>query len=270
MNQSSFRVALPFLFTVCALSLTAQPAGALDRFEIQVYEPDMNRPGQFGLEVHANYALQGRSTPEYDGELAPNHVARLTLEPAVGILPWLELGGYLQTLMRPDGGVRFAGAKLRAKMVPVRKPGATFFYGLNVEVGRVPSFVEPEGWANEFRPILGFDDGHWLIDVNPIFGYALTGPEAFHPDFEPCGKLGWNTQHGFMVGAEYYAGLGAFGAGFSPWREQEHMVYAVFDRASPAGSDDEGGWELNAGLGHSLTPESANTWSAKVIVGKSF
>ena len=70
-------------------------APALDRFEIQVYQADVNEPGQFGVEVHANYTVKGETVPVYPGEVPPDQVFRLTLEPALGVTRWLELGGYL-------------------------------------------------------------------------------------------------------------------------------------------------------------------------------
>jgi hypothetical protein len=47
------------------------------------------------------------------------------------------------------------------------------------------------------------------------------------------------------------------------------MLYVVFDRANPAG-DESDGWEVNVGLGRSLTDASPNTWSLKAIVGRAF
>ncbi len=249
--------------------LAAAPARAADPFEIQVYQPDLNAPGELGLELHANGTLKGKTTPEFDGQIPPNHLGRLTLEPAVGVTRWLELGAYLQGFVAPDSGVHFGGVKLRAKLVPRRAPGSPWSYGLNVEIGRVPRTVDEQGWANELRPLLGYDDGRWLFDVNPIIGYALSGPDKFKPELEPCAKVGWNTQRGFMVGLEYYSGLGLLSAGLSPLKQQEHMLYAVFDLASPAGVESSG-WELNVGLGRALTDGSPSTWSAKAIVGHSF
>jgi hypothetical protein len=253
---------------VAALSWSA-PALALDAFEIQVYEAEVNRPGQFGLELHSNYTISGRTTPEYPGEIAPNHVARFTFEPAVGVTDWLELGAYLQTMITPEGG-RFVGVKLRTKFVIPEQLSRPFFFGINAEIGRVSKKVEAEGWANEFRPIIGWSNGRFLVDVNPIFGYALTGPERFRPDFEPAGKVGVNTDRGFMLGVEYYAGLGLINKGFSSWNAQEHLMLATFDLTPPKGSEASNGWELNVGLGRSLTDASPSRWLVKAIVGRAF
>lgn len=253
-----------------ALLLGSGHALALDAFEIQVYEAEVNRPGQFGLELHSNYTIAGHTTPEYPGEITPNHVARFTLEPALGVTDWLELGAYLQTMITPEGG-KFVGAKLRAKFVIPEERTRPFFFGINAEIGRVSKRVEEEGWANEFRPIIGWSNGRFLVDVNPIFGYALTGPERFRPDFEPAGKLGVNTDRGFMLGLEYYAGLGLIHKGFSSWHDQEHLLMATFDLVPPKGAvENDNGWELNVGFGRSLTEASPSRWLVKAIVGHAF
>jgi hypothetical protein len=255
-----------------AATTLAPPCFALDRFEIQVYEADMNKPGQFGLELHTNYTLKGTSTPDYEGQVPPHHVARFTLEPALGVTRWLELGAYLQMLVGPDVGAQWGGWKVRAKFVLPNDSTRPWFFGINMELGRVPTRVEEEGWANEFRPIIGFDNGHILLDVNPIFGYALTGPDKFKPEFEPAGKIAVNTQRGFSIGAEYYAELGLVTRGFEPLRAQEHMLFGTFDLTNPANAkeEDDTDWELNIGVGRSLTSAPGPEWVAKAIVGRAF
>ena len=249
----------------------ARSAGALDRFEVQVYEPDLNRPGQFGLELHSNYTLRGNSAPEYAGQVPPDRVARFTLEPALGVTNWLEVGAYLQAMIAPDVGAQWAGWKLRTKFVLPVELTTPWFCGINLELGRMPKRVEEEGWANEIRPFLGFNNGRILVDFNPILGYALTGPDKFKPDFEPAGKLSFNTQRGFSLGAEYYSSLGRFAKGFDVWKSQEHMLFGVFDLAPPSGADDEAGaWELNLGVGRSLTAAPGPEWLVKGIVGRAF
>lgn len=252
-----------------ALLLAAAPlaAAALDRFEIQVYQAEVNEPGRFGLEVHANYTLEGETVPAWPSEVPPDQVFRLTFEPALGVTRWLELGGYLQTFVAPAGGLQYGGFKLRAKMVAPREEGDRFFYGVNVEVGRVPSSVEEYGWANEIRPILGWSDGTWLLDLNPIFGYALSGPQAFRVDLEPAAKVAWNTQAGFAVGVEWYAELGYLDA-LLPLSEQSHYLFAVLDLV-PARGQAEGPWELNLAVGAGLGAADQKA-VVKAIAGRSF
>lgn len=269
MSRHAVFVQAAILGGLTSLSATA---GAIDRFEIQVYEPDMNRPGQFALELHSNYTLQGIKTPEYEGQIPPHQVGRFTLEPALGITEWFEIGAYLQTMVSPDNGAQWAGWKGRGKFVLPTRFTDPFFFGINLELGKVPKRVEQDGWANEFRPMIGYDNGWVLIDFNPIFGYALTGPDKFKVDIEPAGKVAVNTQKGFSLGVEYYAGLGLLSQGLSPLHQQEHLAFGIFDLKSPKGAkeEEESGWELNVGVGRSLTEATGAHWIIKTIVGKAF
>ena len=269
----------PLALALFAVGVTGE-ARAGDLFEIQVYEAEVNRPWQPGLEAHLNYTMSGRKAPAYPGEQAPHQVGRLTLEPALGITEFLEIGVYLQNMINADGQYKFAGWKLRTKWVVPRRYTGRFFFGINAEIGKVPRAVEEEGWANEFRPIAGYYDGHWLFDVNPIFGYALSGPDKLRPDFEPAGKVAFNTQYGFMIGAEYYAGLGYLSSLPAPRSEQDHLLFLTFDlaeaaaqQAPPAANDgeaEEESWELNLGIGRGLTDATPQNWIAKAIFGRAF
>ncbi|HUL60197.1 MAG TPA: hypothetical protein VLU43_13025 [Anaeromyxobacteraceae bacterium] len=251
-----------------ALLGAASSARAGDLFEIQVYTPEIDAPGHFGLEVHANYTPSGRSTPAFPGETPPDRALRLTLEPSFGVADWLELGFYLQSYMAPGTGVQYGGNKLRAKFVVPERAGLPLLLGVNLEIGRVPKTVDSQGWANEIRPIIGWTDGVWLVDLNPIFGYALSGPDRFRIELEPAAKVSFNTGKGFALGLEYYATLG-FADDLAPVREQEHLLLAVFDLAAPPGAPPQE-WELNVGVGAGLTPGTPQHSVVKVIFGREF
>src|SRR2546421_8968422 len=120
--------------TALLLLLCCSAARAQDPFEIQVYDGSANRPGAPGLEAHLNYVASGvRTAPE--PLLPPHHQLHFTLEPSYGLFPFLELGGYLQTTLRPDGGFDYAGAKLRAKLVaPKSWAPDSLRLGVNLEL----------------------------------------------------------------------------------------------------------------------------------------
>ena len=252
-----------------ALLLGVGPSAANDKFEVQVYDGAINKPWQLGAELHTNTTFSGRSVPSYDGQLVDHQATRLTFEPALGITEWLELGLYLQTYVQPDAGLQWAGFKARTKFMVPERLVLPFVVGLNVEVGRVPYGVEQDGWANEFRPILGWRNGWVLAVVNPIVGYSLTGVDAFKPHFEPACKVSVNTQQWFGVGVEYYAGLGLFGRGFERFQDQEHLLLGAVDLMPPQGHDDNS-WEVNVAFGRGLTEGTDQHWIAKVIVGYAF
>src|SRR5262245_27267654 len=94
----------PLLLATATWILFAPPqAWAVDPYEVQVYEGDINDPRQPGVELHANTSAR---------------TLRLTLEPSFGVLEWWELGAYLQsaTTFGPTDP-EFAGFKLRSKFV---------------------------------------------------------------------------------------------------------------------------------------------------------
>lgn len=240
---------------------TAWPTAARgsDAFEIQVYDGTANAPGIFGLELHVNDAVDGVKTLP-PPELPPNHLLHVTLEPSLGITPFWELGAYLQTALRPDGGgYEFAGAKLRSKLVTPPDWRPHLRLGLNMEAGHLYARYAAERWGAELRPILAWEDARWLLAVNPIVGVPLTGSA---PTFEPAAlaliKLGGVVS----VGLEYYGDLGPIVTS-GPREATEHTVFEVINLLSLPGI------EVNAGLGEGLTSASSRL-VAKVILGYAF
>lgn len=250
------------------LALSPLPAAAFDRFEIQVYQPEINAPGHLGLELHTNYTAQGNRQPGYPGEIPPWHTGRLTLEPALGVTPWLELGAYLQLLDAPSRGVRYAGSKLRAKLVGPPPFGEGSFLGVNLEIARVPAEVERNAWSTELRPFVGWE-GRWLLlDLNPILGSALSGKDAFRVTLEPAAKVALNTQLGFAIGAEYDADLGFVDA-ILPLRDQAHYIFGVLDVVAAHGQPGSP-WEVSLAVGGGVTHGADQQLIVKTIVGRSF
>ncbi len=257
---------LPLLLLLAA-GLPAA-AAAFDPFEIQVYGPDIDEPGQASVELHVNYAWGGSRSQEWPGQIPPGVSGHYTLEPAIGVLEWLELGAYLQTLSAPGYGFQGGGWKLRAKGIVPRRLTGEFFVGLNVEVGWFPSTVEPDPWGTEFRPIVGWSNDWLYVSLNPTFGFSLSGPDAFRVELGPAIKAEVNTQLGFGVGVEYYTTMGFIDA-LPPPSRWEQVLFGVVDLMPPRGAE-ESPWELNLGVGYGLTEATPQRWVVKAIVGRSF
>ena len=122
--------ALPVLFTT-------RRAAAVDPFEIQVYDGTANNPGVPGIELHVNRVFDGVRTA-LPPELPMHHQSHFTLEPSLGVLPFLELGGYFQTALNADGSFDYAGTKLRAKLVTPPGWHEHVRLGLNTELSLLP------------------------------------------------------------------------------------------------------------------------------------
>jgi hypothetical protein len=240
----------------------ANPAWAVDPFEIQVYEGDINQPLQAGLELHSNFVAAGRETPSFPGEAVPNHTWRTTLEPSLGMLEWWELGAYLQFATAPSRSeAHFGGWKLRSKFILPQRYSGAFTLGLNMEVGHGVKALGSDDVDTEVRPIIAYGRGRFFVAVNPIIGWALSGDTHAAPELEPAAKVRVDTGHGFAVGVEYYAGLGRVDD-ILPVDQQEHFLYAVGDLL-------DGPIEWNFGVGRGLTAAS-DGWTVKMILGKTF
>jgi len=201
--------------------LAATPAVAFDPYEIQVYDGTADDPGQAGLEVHINRPRDGR--------------LNVTLEPSFGILPFWEVGAYLQT---SDG--RYEGAKLRTKFVTPEGWHPNLRLGVNAEIARIPN----EGWGGEVRPIIAWENDRFLFAANPNIGFPLS----FDPGAMAKVKVG-----PVALGAEYYGSLA----------EGEHYLFEAVDLLAFKGV------ELNAAVGEGLTAASQSV-IFKMILGYAF
>jgi hypothetical protein len=240
----------------CLLVLAGSGSAlALDAFEIQVYDGTANSPGGIGLELHVNDVVRGAPTSP-PPELPPNHQGHFTLEPSYGVMPFWELGGYLQSVLLPDGTLAFAGAKARSKFVTPPAWSATSRLGFNIEVSDVPSRFEAGRWGLELRPIAAKAFEHFSVAVNPIVGVSLTGGPT---TFEPAAQALVVLPGVVSLGLEYYGDLGAV-TGFAALREQKHYLFEVANVLRLPRV------EVNVGVGEGLTAAS-NAFVAKLILG---
>lgn len=240
------------------LSVAPRAARAVDAFEIQVYDGTADPEGVAGLEVHVNGVASGLTTAE-PPEAAPNHQAHLTFEPSYGLMPFWEIGGYLQTAWRPDGGFDFAGVKLRSKVVTPPAWSRRVRLGINTEVSFLPATYEAGRWGVEVRPIIAFDFKHLSFATNPIFDLSPTEGTA---SFEPATALAFVIPGLASVGLEHYSSFGNFEA-FARASQQVHYIFEVVNLLAVPG------FELNAGVGEGLTSAS-NALVVKAILGYTF
>ncbi|MHB8353254.1 MAG: hypothetical protein ACYDCF_02310 [Burkholderiales bacterium] len=226
--------------------------------EIQVYDDSINKPGQWGLEMHFNTTPSGISAREYPGEIQNVHGYRGTPEISYGLTETLEAGLYLPVVRAADGTTEFAGPLVRLKWIPRQAPATGgLFYGLNVEVSAVKPQYEQYQNAVELRPILGYRTPDWLFVTNPSLDYPLrAGYRQGGPDFDPSFKVSRNVTEGFATGFEYYSDLGSIN-NFLPFANQTHTLFLVVDV-------DRKPWVFNLGIGRGLT-QASDRWTIKSI-----
>lgn len=226
--------------------------------EIQVYLDDIREPGEAGLELHLNYVPKGRSTPDYEGEIPPHHVFRLMPEISFGIAPNWDVGLYLPFQTSPDGSVYSNAARLRLKYLAPTQDTKPFFWGVNLEAGYVPLRVSEDRYAAELRGFTGYRNGPWLFAVNPIFGFALSGPnKSSTPEFDLNFKVAREINDEWALGFEHYAGFGPINNMYSS-SQQDHVFYLVADF-------ERKGFGVNFGVGRGLT-NASDDWVVKAII----
>jgi len=245
---------------VVVLAATA-PIAIAAPDEIQVYTEELNDPGQYGLELHVNYALKGAKTPAYDGEILSHHRLQVTPEFSYGLTKTLEAGLYLPAARSVEGNIYGNGVRLRLKYIAPREEGARFFWGLNGELGRSAHRVSDSAIGLELRPIIGYRDADWLISFNPILDLDLSSGFSREPKFEPALKVARKAAEGVHAGFEYYAEFGPIHH-LLPASERAHYLYAVADLETK-------GFDINFGIGRGIE-NASDQWVVKAIISFPF
>lgn len=238
----------------------SDPAASAQQDEIQVYTDDINKRGEFGLELHLNTTPLGRTAPDYPGEITNHHGFRLTPEFSYGLTSDVELGLYLPMLIDGDGDYHFVGIKYRLKWLPIRPAEGAYgwFAGANAELSRVGYKFSESRWTTELRPIVGHKAKDWLFAFNPILDWDLSdGLQSWEPTFIPSVKLTREVFKGVSAGAEYYSDLGKIGH-MEPWSRQDNRIYGVVDV-------DMKPLVFNFGVGRGLT-DASDKWTVKAII----
>jgi hypothetical protein len=240
-------------------ALASGSAYAVLQDEIQVYDDQINDPGQWGLQMHLNSTPSGpRYIPPQDG-MVDTHGYRSTAEVSYGLTPTLEAGLYLPVVHGYYDGTQFAGPRVRLKWIPQKAPDqGGVFYGLNVEVSDIKPIYEPTQQMVELRSIIGYKDEKWLWDVNPTLDYNLRpGYRQGGPVFSPQFKVGRTILPGLMGGFEYYPVIGTLN-GLYPYYQQNNVLFAALDvNMKP--------WVINFGVGKGLS-QAADGWTIKAII----
>jgi len=225
-------VVIPFAFIA--------PAYAAPE-EVQVYMDELNKRGEIGLDIHVNDVLRGDVAADYPGAESALHRWRLTPEFSLGLGNGFELGAYLPlATIAPGGEVRLEGAKMRIKwLAPHKEEG--FYWGANVEVGRVSSRLDQNPWNGELKMIAGWRKGRIVLATNGNFDFTIDGPQHGPVTFDLDIKAGYMVTKGTTLGMESYHGFGPL-RDPGQFRSEAQTTYLVADTHL-------GKWDVNAGIG---------------------
>jgi len=227
--------------------------------EVQVYMDEMNRPGDMGLDVHLNYAAVGQDAADYPGQQLSGRRLRITPEFSYGVTPNLELGLYLPLAdLDRSGRLSAEGTKVRAKFIAPKTEGQTWFWGANLEVGRVAHRLDINPWNAELKAIWGIRKGPWTLAANGNLDWVVSGPSPKPTTFEADAKLSYQIHDGLALGVETYNDL-AGGRDFGRLSTADQRLFLMIDKSL-------GRWDLNLGAGYGYgRPE--DEWILKAIFG---
>lgn len=229
--------------------------------EIQVYTDDMNKPGEFGVEMHVNYVLDGEKQSSYPDGSPSHHMLQMTPEFSYGITPNWEAGMYVPVAYEENGNLYGNGLRLRMKYIATPAEGSNMFWGMNVEYGYSPPRVSESAWNMEVRPIMGYRNDDWLLSFNPILNMELSDTFNHTPQFEPALKVARKVNEHLHAGLEYY---GEYGYTNDPLPQEQRVnyLYAAIDY-------ENGDFDVNFGLGRG-DGNAPDSWIAKAIIAFPF
>ena len=228
---------------MCCAGLGAPAAAIAAPSDFRVLTDDISEPGEFGLEIQQSVA-RPRIVP---GQATLRALQGLT-EIAYGLGKQWELSLQLP-VSRFSGTTYGNGANVELTYMAPHDSDTGFYWGGRVELGRAKPVGETADWTSEWRPILGYREGHWHAVVNAGMAMAVTGPDR-RLSFEPSAKLSYRTAPALSVGFEYYLDAGPLSR-FRSSNQRQELGLLVLDAKL-------GGLEVNLGVGKGFTSGSDN------------
>ena len=226
--------------------------------EIQVYNDDIHKPGEAGLELHLNHVPSGRKAPSYAGEMRSDHRFQATMEWSYGWTSTWEAGLYVPVARDVSGSWVGNGLRARLKYIAPEAEGSSWRWGVNAEVGVSARRVSESPRGLEVRPIVAWENAQWALAFNPILAVDLASGASRRPAFEPAIKVARKLAQEQAVGLEAYADWGPWGQ-WDPAGRRPMALFATWD----------GQWrgvEMNLGVGRGLQGYE-DRWVVKAILG---
>ena len=241
-----------------ALSYGAPARAQMD--EIEVYDAEINAPGEFSVALHNNYTPSGRKTADIPGGIVPNHALNGVPEFAYGVTDWWEVGAYVPVYTLTSGGrAEFDSVKLRSLFVVPHAEQRDFFYGVNFELSYNARHWEPTRFSTEIRPIIGVRIGPVDLIANPIIEFGFAGLGSI--GITPAERIAYNVSPNWSVGIEHYADYGLL-RHLQDSNGQQQLVFGVVGYKSEEN-------EIQFGVGHGFTRASGDV-VLKLIIGHTF
>ena len=198
-------------FIAAAFGAFAPSSAVAAPEEIVIFDDEFEKPGEFGYELHFNYA-RGRRTPDYPGEQPPHGILRVMPEVAYGLSEKWNLGVHMPMSHSTVTGMNsIDGFKVRLTYLNTTTvPNGNYFYGFNTELNYLEPRLSEHRYVLELRGILGMRRGDWLFAVNPIFNRPLNYVPGVdnHFNFDLFAKAMKKVRENVSVGVEHYLEMG--------------------------------------------------------------
>lgn len=205
--------------------------------EIQVYDGEINAPGEFGLELHVNTSPVGNSTPSFSGERLSDKGVRLTPEFSYGLTKTIELGFYVPMIYTADYGYEVAGYKPRIKWMPIQADdNQPWSLGVNFEYANLKYGMEDSQERFESRFIVGWQNHDWNLAFNPILSTNLSPGFSRTPELSTFARVLYKTKQETVTGygLEFYQSFGPYDS-FLPDSERPKQLFAVMELSPTMG-----------------------------------
>lgn len=216
--------------------------------EAIVYGDELNHRGEIGTEFYASLSQY----PARDG------LPKQRVFHALGELPyglndqWSVAARFPVTHVA--GAWHADGAYAEIKYVAPHEAANGFYWGLELEAGRISAPGEERSLVAELAPIVGMRAGRWHLIANPGLEYAS---EEHGWSFQPRVKASYAVGPAQAIALEYYVDAGHLQE-MSPRRLRNEVAFLVWDTVVAK-------HKVSAGIGHGTTPVSQR-WQFKLAV----
>lgn len=218
--------------------------------EAIVYGDELNHRGEIGTELYANMA-QGPALAGKPGA----HVFHALGEFSFGLSEQWSLAAKLP-VTRQEHAWHADGAYAELKYVNPHDAASGWYWGAELEAGRVSAPGEERATVAELAPIVGCRTGRWHLIANPGFEYASEENERGW-SFQPRVKASYAVRGNQAIAVEYYAEAGHLPR-LAPRRLRNEVAYLAWDTVVA-------GHKLSAGIGRGMTP-LAQRWAFKLAL----
>ena len=232
--------------------------------ELEVYQDETTKQGQFAVDVISNYTASGLRRPATERLSSSFHLLQLNPDFSYGITNNSQIGLQLFSSISLGGNVRVDGSRVEFLTVPIRpdvEDGDGLFLGSLFEIGHLPPTLSTNHLDAEIFLILGYRVGRWTFATNPEIDFKVSGSGSSGTGLAAKFKAAYRTDYGYNIGLEHYGNLGQLHH-IGPLNRQSQQTFAVVDFKAQE-------MAVNVGVGRGWNDYS-DRWVIKAVVSFAF